>query len=82
MLIPQQVILKKEPLWVQVHDCPVGMMNQTYGVILGQLIDEVEDIDVNKDSLGWGPFLRIKFWIDITKPFIRGNLFNYKGTQL
>lgn len=51
-LILQQVVFKKEPMWVQAHDLPLDMMNQTYGRLLRHLIGEVEDIDVDKDGLG------------------------------
>lgn len=49
-----------EPIWVQAHDLPLRMMNQTYEELLGQLIGEVEDIDVDKDGLEWGLFFRNK----------------------
>lgn len=34
-LIPQQVVFTKEPMWPQVHDLPLGMMNQTYRELFG-----------------------------------------------
>lgn len=61
-------------MWVQMFNLPLGMMNRTYCELLGMTIDEVLDVDVDKDSLGWGPFLRVRVWVDISKPLLRGNL--------
>lgn len=55
------------------------MMNRFYGEHFGSLIGEVNDIDVNTDRLGWGPYLRIKVWVDITKPLMCGTLLNHEG---
>lgn len=81
-LIQQQVVFTKESMWVLAQDLPLGMMNQTYGDLLGQLIGKVEDIDEDKDGSKWGPLLQIKVWIDITKLLIKENMFSYEGTQL
>lgn len=42
------------------------MMNRKNGEFLSEIIGEVEDIDVDEDDVGWGPFLRVKVWLDIT----------------
>lgn len=43
-------------------------MNKFYREKLGKAIGEVIDTNVDRDGVGWGPFLRIKVWVDITKP--------------
>lgn len=39
------------------------------------------DMDVDKDGVGWRPYLRVKVWVDITKPLVRGSLMNPLGNQ-
>lgn len=43
---------------------------------------EVIEIDVDKDGLGWGPFLRVRVWVNITKPLSRGTLLKQEGTPI
>lgn len=65
-------------MWVQLHGLPLGMMNRVYSEKLENLIGEVEDIVVDKDEL----ILKIKLWVDITRPQMRDTLHNHKGMQL
>lgn len=34
------------------------------------------EIDVDRDGVGCGPYLRVRVWVDSTKPLIRSNLIN------
>lgn len=43
---------------------------------------DIIDINVDKDGVGWGPFLKIKVWVDITRPLVRGGLIHYLGNPL
>lgn len=42
------------------------MMNRRFGESLEEIISEVEDVDVGEDGVGWGPYLRVRVWLDIT----------------
>lgn len=44
-------------MWVQLHGLPMGMMNGFYGGKLETRIEKVEDIDVDKDGVGWELFI-------------------------
>lgn len=35
---------------------------------------EVEDVDMDENGMGWSPYLRVKAWLNITKPLIWENL--------
>lgn len=59
-------------MWIQLHDLPMGIMTKVYGERLGKSIGEIKEVDVDKDGLGWRPYLRIKVWVDISKPLIHG----------
>lgn len=68
-------------MWVQLHDVPLGMMNRVYDVDLGKTIGEVIDLDVNKDGIGWGSYLRIRVWVNLLIPLICGKLISFWGNQ-
>lgn len=38
---------------------------------MGEILGDVEDVDVDEDGVGWGgPFLRVRILIDIYKPLL------------
>lgn len=57
------------------------MINSFYLEELGKFVGKIIELDVDKDGLGWGPYLCIKVWVDISKPLIRGRLMNFAGNQ-
>lgn len=57
------------------------MMNRTHGLHIAQQIGAVIDIDVDKDGLGWGPFLQVKVWMKILEPLLRSTLLNLEGNN-
>uniref|UniRef100_A0A803QBA7 DUF4283 domain-containing protein n=1 Tax=Cannabis sativa TaxID=3483 RepID=A0A803QBA7_CANSA len=64
--------LTHTPFWIQVYRLPFMSKTRGLAVALGNLIGEF--IEVFEDSLfeGWGPFMRIRVKIDVTKPLLRG----------
>lgn len=46
-------------VWVRAHRTFV-MMNQFYGDLTGKWIGNVERVDVDKDGMAWGEYLRIR----------------------
>lgn len=63
------------------HNVLLGMMNIYYREELGKSIREVIELDVDKEGIGWGLYLRVKVWLDISKPLIRDKLLNFAGSQ-
>lgn len=55
-----QIEFTKDPIRVQMHDVPLGMMNSFYREELGKSIDEVIELDVDNDSIELGLYLRVK----------------------
>lgn len=53
------------------HNIPFGMMNKVYKIFLEKSPGEIIEVDVDKDGARWSPFLRVKIWVDITKPLVR-----------
>lgn len=59
------------------HMMSLGMMNSFYGEELEKFIGEVIKIDVDNDGIGWGPYLWVKVWMNISRLIIRGKIKNF-----
>lgn len=59
------------------HQLPLGMMNRSYGAFMGEILGDVEEVDVDEDGVGCGLFLKVRVWIDISKPLLRDNLITH-----
>lgn len=51
-LTSQQINFRKEPMWVQLHNILLCLMNRSYDEKLGKITGDVMDIDVDKDQNG------------------------------
>lgn len=45
-------------------------MNRINGEILEKERGEIIVVDVDKNGASWGPYLRVKIWVNITKPLV------------
>ncbi|KAM6560550.1 hypothetical protein CsatA_029789 [Cannabis sativa] len=81
ILCPPSVLLSDSlssytttPFWVQVYRLPFLSKSEALAKIIGNLIGEF--LEVHNDSLneGWGPFLRIRVGLDVSKPLLRGQM--------
>lgn len=72
LVAPTEMGFDKEPIWVQLHNIPLGGMTMNVGKNIGELAGKVLEIDVDNEGVGWGPYLRVKISINITKPLMRG----------
>lgn len=70
-LMPKQVDFSMKHMWVQIHNLSLGMMNSIFDKQFEKSIDEVLDLDVDKEGMGWGPYLCVKVNVNIRKPFQR-----------
>ncbi|KAF4357228.1 hypothetical protein F8388_017440 [Cannabis sativa] len=61
------------PFWIQVFRLPFLSKTEALAKILGNMIGKF--LEVFEDSLneGWGPFLRMRVEIDVSKPLLRGS---------
>ncbi|KAF4373893.1 hypothetical protein F8388_007799 [Cannabis sativa] len=61
------------PFWIQVYRLPFLSKSEALAKLLGNLIGTF--IEVHEDSLneGWGPFLRMRVGIDVSKPLLWGS---------
>jgi len=69
---PSQMDFSSSPIWVQVHDMPLGCMNRGVGSQIESSLGEVEEVPVAEDDVGWGRYLRIRVAINLFQPLERG----------
>lgn len=56
-------------------------MNRVYGEKIGRSMGKVEAVDVDEKDIGWGHCMRIKIYIDLTRPLARGTSATVKGEK-
>ncbi|KAL5789623.1 hypothetical protein ACOSQ2_004511 [Xanthoceras sorbifolium] len=57
--------------WVQIHNAPLLCMTRDIGTFLGGLIGDMVELDTRLGSECFGKYLRVRVWVDITKPLKR-----------
>jgi hypothetical protein len=62
----------ESPIWVQIHDMPLGCMNQAVGEQIDNSLGKVVDVAVAEDDVGWGRYLRVRVTINLFKLLERG----------
>ncbi|XWS16886.1 hypothetical protein CRYUN_Cryun33cG0019700 [Craigia yunnanensis] len=46
------------PFWIQIHGLPLGLMNEKIGIVLGEALGEVLEVETSNDQLAWGKWMR------------------------
>ena len=75
----EEVLLQWCPFRVQIHRLPLGLMTEKIGIILGETIGEVEEVDVEEGQMVWGRYLRVRVVINIKKPLKKGSKITIPG---
>lgn len=65
------IVFNLLPIWVRIMNLPFGLMNGKWGGQLAGMIGEVEKLDLDDQGRAWGPYLRAKVAIDVSKPLRR-----------
>jgi hypothetical protein len=60
------------PIWIQIHDMPLGCMNRSVGRKIRETLGCVEEVAVAEDDVGWERSLRIRVSIDLYQPLEQG----------
>ncbi|KAH1081471.1 hypothetical protein J1N35_021232 [Gossypium stocksii] len=59
------------PFWIRFYNVPLGWMKGLAALMLGGAVGEVMAIDWRDRECGWGEYIRVRVWLDITKPLRR-----------
>ncbi|XVF38349.1 hypothetical protein REPUB_Repub20aG0093700 [Reevesia pubescens] len=57
LIKPEDVDMKMCLFWMQVYGLPLGLMNDKVGAVMGEVIGDIEDVDLSDDQTAWGHFL-------------------------
>ncbi|KAM0928754.1 hypothetical protein ACQ4PT_001970 [Festuca glaucescens] len=71
----EEYVFNTTPIWVRVLKLPLGRMERATGEMIGDKVGEYIDVDVGEDGFAVGEYLRVKVKLDITKPLMRGMMF-------
>ncbi|KAL5804902.1 hypothetical protein ACOSQ3_031702 [Xanthoceras sorbifolium] len=66
-----EMSFRKADFWIQIHNAPLICMTKNIGLLHGEHIGEVKDIDLGASSDCFGKFIRVRVSIDVTKPLKR-----------
>ncbi|XP_042964587.1 uncharacterized protein LOC122298799 [Carya illinoinensis] len=77
----QQIKLETASFWVRLHDLPIMARNVHVGQKLGEKIDIVEEVDLEKGEVEWGEYLRVRVKLNVNEPLLRGSKLSVGGGQ-
>ncbi|XVF26590.1 hypothetical protein REPUB_Repub14bG0030800 [Reevesia pubescens] len=75
---PENLVFEQVPFWIQIHGLPVGMFSEKIGIVLGESIGEVLEVDMDDIRINWGRYLRIRHLPDLC--FVCGRL-NHRESE-
>ncbi|XVF71961.1 hypothetical protein PTKIN_Ptkin12aG0082300 [Pterospermum kingtungense] len=78
-MFPEKVNMNWCPFWVQVHGLPLDLMNEKIGIVIGETIGEIMEVETDWEQQAWGRWLRIRVNIDVSKPLKRGSKITRTG---
>lgn len=67
-----QMDFSSSPIWLQIHDMPLGCMSRGVGFKIGSSLGKVEDVAIAADDVGWGKYLHVRVIINLYQPLDRG----------
>ncbi|KAL6660850.1 hypothetical protein ACP70R_000234 [Stipagrostis hirtigluma subsp. patula] len=70
-LRPSEVVFEKMAIWVRIYDLPFGLMNSKWGNEMAKKVGLVMKVEVDANDRAWGPFLRARVQVDLSKPLLR-----------
>lgn len=60
------------PFWVQIHGLPLGFLNSKTGMVVAKSLGDVIAVEEPGDRGRMTNFLRVRIWLDISKPLKKG----------
>ncbi|WCJ22465.1 hypothetical protein M5689_004554 [Euphorbia peplus] len=63
--VSSSVSINTMPVWVQVHDIPIGFMTMALGNLLGAFLGDLIEYDEKNNSGGWRSHMRLRVALDV-----------------
>lgn len=76
---PANFTFDKAAFWVRMKNLPLACIGKETGRMLGASAGEVEVVDTDGKGVGWGEYLRVKIWMDLSKPLAWGRMLKLQG---
>ena len=51
---PEEVNLQWCSFWTQIHGCPLRLMIEKIGVMLGESMGDVDEVAIERNQMAWG----------------------------
>ncbi|KAF5472279.1 hypothetical protein F2P56_009013 [Juglans regia] len=71
-----------ESFWIRMHNLPLSCMTKERGIQIGSTVGKVEKVDVQDDGCGWGCYLRVCIYVNLSQPLARGRTLKIKGESV
>ncbi|XP_035542065.1 uncharacterized protein LOC118344779 [Juglans regia] len=75
-ILANKIKIVKVVFWIRLYELPLGAMNEKVVRMIGDCIGTVEEINIEKDEVAWGQFIRMRVSLDVTKPLMCGKCIN------
>ncbi|XVF57673.1 hypothetical protein PTKIN_Ptkin07bG0000900 [Pterospermum kingtungense] len=56
------------PFWICILGLPIGTMNAKIGIVIGESIGEILEVDQDDNSMAWGQCLHVRVLLNVHKP--------------
>ncbi|XP_042958084.1 uncharacterized protein At4g02000-like [Carya illinoinensis] len=66
-----KIELVHAPFWVRLHDLLLMARNEYIRRLVGGVLGEVLEVDLDKGEMEWGEYMRVRVLINISKPLLR-----------
>ncbi|XVF12342.1 hypothetical protein REPUB_Repub08aG0108400 [Reevesia pubescens] len=52
----------------RIHGLPIGLMNEKVGIVIGESLGDVEEVEKKIETTAWGKFVRVRVRLNVHKP--------------
>ncbi|XVF75565.1 hypothetical protein PTKIN_Ptkin13bG0197000 [Pterospermum kingtungense] len=73
-----EVDLNWYPFWVQIYGLPISLMTERIGIVLGEYVGAVEEVNLGENATTRGKCLRVRVLLNVNKPLKRLRIYILK----
>jgi len=78
---PSAIEFAEVLFWVRMFQLTLSCMSKTEGVQLGSSVGQVVEVETDEDGVGWGEYLLVRVWVDLSKPLVWGRMLKLNGNS-